>query len=50
MKNATEKQTFGQEQLAQVCSQITCFVSLNFACFAENAIAIVASTQKRKQK
>ena len=41
MKNAG-KRTLGQEQLAQVCSQIVSFflfcVSLNFACFADNTI------------
>ena len=41
MRNAEKKkQTFGQEQLAQVFSHIVFFVffcaSLNFACFAEN--------------
>ena len=45
-----QKQTFGQEQLAQVCSQIVCFVSWKFAWFAENTIAIVVSTRKQKQQ
>ena len=49
-KMQQKKQTFGQEQLAQVCSQIVCFVSWKFAWFAENTIAIVVSTRKQKQK
>ena len=53
MKNAeTNKRTFWQEQLTEVCSQIvffSLFVSLKFACFAESTIYIVASTNKHKK-
>ena len=45
MRNAEKKQTFGQEQLAQVFSHIVFFfvffcASLNFACFAENIVKL----------
>ena len=51
MKNA-ERRTLGQEQLAQVCSQIVPLslfcVSLDFDFFAESTIKIGASAKKRK--
>ena len=52
MKNAENKRTFWQEQLAQLCSQIVFFlfcVSFIFAFLAENTIKIgVSAPQKTK--
>ena len=52
MKNA-EKRTLGQEQLAQLCSQIVSFFFLcffKFCIFAENTIKIGVLAKKQKQK
>ena len=50
MKNAEQKRTFRQEQLAQLCSQIVFFFLYScfykFCIFAENAIKIGASAKK----
>ena len=49
-----KKRTLGQEQLAQVCSQIVSFflfcVSWNFCIFAENTIKIGVSAPPPKKK